>query len=55
MGVCEAHRLAGPIPPNWRVGGEKRGLYRLEIGSKIDLVTWKYDLVASMTDLGFDL
>ncbi len=40
----ETHRLAGPTPPNWRVGGKREGLYRLEIGSEIDLETWQYDL-----------
>ncbi len=44
MWGVETHRLAGPIPPNWRVGGKREGLYRLEIGSEIDLVTWQYDL-----------
>ncbi len=28
----------------WSIGGEKEGLYRLGIGSEIDLVTWQYDL-----------
>ncbi len=37
----ETHRLAEPMPPNWRVGEKKEGLYRLEIGSEIDLVTWE--------------
>ncbi len=39
----ETHRLGGLMPPNWMVG-EKEGLYRLETGSEIDLVTWQYDL-----------
>ncbi len=43
MWGVERHRLARPMPPNWRVG-EKECLYRLEIGSEIDLVTWQYDL-----------
>ncbi len=31
------------MPPNWRVG-EKKSVYRLEIGSEIDVMTWQYDL-----------
>ncbi len=44
------HRLAGPMPPNWRVGG-KKGLYKLEIGSEIDLVTWQYDVATECSGM----
>ncbi len=47
----ETNRLAGTTPPNWRVGGKKDGLYRLEIGSEIDLVTWQYDLATECSGM----
>ncbi len=46
--VVGTHRLAGPMPPNWRVRENIEGLCRQEIGSEIDLVTWQYDLATNV-------